>query len=275
MERQTYTRKELFILSNYANIEQMQMWFYHKILMTLIGICIHVIPQLERVGGNEATKIEVNNCLKKLTELKDKIDEFRSDCKSDDVRIILHTMIANNTTEIVNSTVFLFGPNLEMQLLACNFTPDAQTNFLKFVENCVNFYDAKTHATTHTTTPPPSFSVFDTLNRLRFPPKANFSHRILELQHKVCEEDSIDILVKLHMSVRIFIDRMFGHTLTLRALAESAYSEADKKNFVEAKNELLTRLRMDGIAPQAILKFVQANSFYLLQNMQIQPMLVM
>jgi len=130
VERQTYTRKELFILSNYANIEQMQMWFYHKILMTLIGICIHVIPQLERVGGNEATKIEVNNCLKKLTELKDKIDEFRSDCKSDDVRIILHTMIANNTTEIVNSTVFLFGPNLEMQLLACNFTPDAQTNFL-------------------------------------------------------------------------------------------------------------------------------------------------
>ena len=80
------------------------------------------MPQVE----SEATKNEVNNCLQKLTELKNKIDEFCSDCKSDDVRMetpqkvqILHTMFANNRTEIVDSTVFLFGPNLEMQLLAC------------------------------------------------------------------------------------------------------------------------------------------------------------
>ena len=92
-------------------------------------------------------------------------------------------------------------------------------NFLKFVENSVNFFVPRT---------------------------ANFSHRISELQHKICGEDidfSTLLLSKLHSMARWLIN-IFGHTLTLQELAESAYSEEEKKKFVDEKDEILRRLKI-------------------------------
>lgn len=236
---------------HYFDKQEMETWYYDKILISLIRICSHIMPQVEC----EVTKHEVNNCLQKLTQLKNKIDELLSDCNSQNVRMqapqkvqIFHKMFATNRTILVDSTVFLFGPNLEMQLRACKFMPSELANFLKFVENCVNFYDANTHAKTHAKTHAPSFSLFATLEHIRFPPTANFSHRILELQHKMCEDNddklfSTVILLKLHTGARLLIDSTYGNRLTLQALANSAYSDEEQKTFVDEKDELLRRLQ--------------------------------
>ena len=209
---------------HYFDKEEIETWYYDKILISLIRICSHIMPQVEC----EVTKHEVNNCLQKLTQLKNKIDELLSDCKSQNVRMqapqkvqIFHKIFAKNRTILVDSTVFLFGPNLEMQLRACKFIPSELANFLKFAENCVNFYVPRT---------------------------ADFSQRILELQHKICEDDddkllSTVILLKLHTGVRLLIDGTYGHRLTLQALAKSAYSDEEKKKFVDEKDELLRRLQ--------------------------------